>query len=376
MKLDILDKYLAIWEQYLFYFEQFFQMTERYSSTQFIKVIPNTKIDLQAIREIKKLDIRRSLLFGSKVVDYSLNSLSNEYFTLYGNKISQYEKSTAFSQLAEILPIVAVWFLNSKKLYRFSENFFSLMWHTDIEEFKLADIYFPFDSYIIALPHIVNVMQDTLQISHILFQKYMALDGEWRVRVMLLGPTLMKRYDLIKTFEKRFEKSFQRNDWESYTRYFNEWLKDFYVPQIDYSFFLNPSLGEIHSMLAKTDKGIADLCLLAFKLALYFMAIDNKKDETITRREESVMFTLTSKNITVDTFEIETPYSTSFASSNTQGNKKGISISDPRFRRGYFRRKPGEGKNPHALKVVQVRPTIINKHLLSEKSLKISEQNI
>ncbi|MFN7161069.1 MAG: hypothetical protein ACK4NC_05720 [Candidatus Gracilibacteria bacterium] len=382
MKLDILDKYLAIWEQFISHYECYFELMEKYQKSPGIfKKIPDTNIDQSALRAIKALNVRKSLFFGSKLIDYAKNSLSKEYYTHYHEKLGlhgQGKPVTIVRQILDVVPDVASWFLHSKKVYSLSGNFFALMCHTDIKDFFLSDIVFPFDSYLIALPLSVQIMQEQIEISHVLFQKYQLLD-EWRIRVVLLGPTLMKKHDQIKVFEKRFSKSFQSNDPTMYLTYLGQWINDLRIPMIDFGVEQNIHLGGLYDLIAKDDKNSADVFLLAFKVALYFMSMDNKTDETIKENKEPAVFSLKNgsiKNILVDLFEIDTSYSISHFSSSSSESKKGASMMDPRFRRGYFRRKPGEGKNPNAAKVVQVRPTIINKHLLSEKSLKISEQKI
>jgi hypothetical protein len=67
---------------------------------------------------------------------------------------------------------------------------------------------------------------------------------------------------------------------------------------------------------------------------------------------------------------------TIFSSREVNEELAGCMKKNPHFRRGFWKRPPGQGHNPDAEKSIWVRPTIVNRHLLREGELPLGAETI
>lgn len=374
-ELQILDEYLLLWEKFIEFFSEYFRLQglKKIPGVD-IQNIPGSALTYEAVKKLQDLQLRKILLTRPQdLLDYDTQQFTKLFHDLYLDKVgltADHQQRTIVSQILDSVVDVLKWFLCSKKVYALSENMFSLLAATDILDFQFADIVFPFQAFLIKLPYEVHVKSGQISVTHVFCQNYM--HEMPRCRIVLLGPSISGKIATLPFAEKKFEKASKNKDPRPYFRYLGEWIDDINLPMVDLGFAQNVQLQRLYDEIAADDVPIAELFLLPMKVALYLMSLGPKDTETVQVKKGEEHFMIKGaavKKISTDIFHLDTTYTVQ-AYGGANGERATVPrwTLDPSFRRGYFRRMPGRGNDPHAPKVVRVRPTMINKHLLETKN--------
>jgi len=360
-------------------------------------------LDTYKGKDIKKLSVtesfRQDLLRCGKsnridVGKYDLNHLFEEDSPF----------STQYRQFSTVPYSVLDWVSNSRRVFSLSSQMQHAFENISVGQFSSDDVRLPFGSFIIELAE--PIISCDQEFSHIYVGDIMKYVNQTDIAdnfedtqlsamsIMLLSKEFAQYEALSASVKKRLRRNIRPGDSSSFGELVTQAMSDKIGETIHYPFYMfriatrmpledTGMINRWHKFGEKSETDSYDRYDCMYKvlriisnLCIYLTTISSpdsanagtKSSDWVKPRVAS------SSNLRVITNGMEvcdiSAYHT-LQEMSERDDSTGTSgeTQSPHWRRGHFRRKPGEGNNPDAPKSVWVKPTLVNAHLIPEIGL-------
>ncbi len=300
------------------------------------------------------------------------------------------------------------WTVGSRRVFRLSEDLQTLIAATSLEDVKLGDLRFPFDSFAIELP-VPIVGESGNRYDMLLFASHSqnALSGGNNAGMCLLIPDRCAEYNPLSLALKReLTELSKRKKWDALKHkchiaerhvltYRNmhapllwqadnkEDLVTEHIAKLFQAFAKKGGFDDIGALGDRVAQQqalriLAGVCLYIRTLPAVSKHRTEWQDADIEPLAMPVQAVVDEAQVCMLSCEFTlSPEERNLLESKSVSEElAGCTQKNPHFRRGFWRRPPGEGQNPDAEKSVWVRPTVIDRHLLQKGQLPLGAETI
>jgi hypothetical protein len=301
----------------------------------------------------------------------------------------------AFGSLATLPYELSDWTQHSRRVFYTTHEIQTLLSLTSFEKITWGDIPWPFSSFVVALedPIMGTINGWNANIDTILVSRYESSEGAGII-FRFLGDNLDRKKTLNWFDRDQLERAFKKGT-NRFADIRNGLLRQnevsiptsfasiFWQDLLQDEFVMDTLSGPVAHVKEKHDREMQPMseddkneCRpildAAFRivvgLCLYLTTLPATSEHR-SEWEPSPLSSSTAKKLALSNgAEVCTVSSIHKLSAEEQGitelGKRSFVEMSAHWRRGYWRRKPGEGNDPNALKVVLVRPTLVRKDRL------------
>ncbi len=286
-----------------------------------------------------------------------------------------------YSKLATIPMVMMGWTRSSRRVFTLTPEMQHAFSYISVADVPIKDICFPFDSFLIELPSPIENGDHT--ISHIMVSKMVSGSAVQTRSIRLfdmLNQNLLEYRPLTKAQNIEAGDLLRRKNKRKIQMFLERYgakriqnLYRFRAPMVafnDDSEYTAPTLVTQQNL----SEAEALMTKIVLNLCLYLEALSGTEHETHADRQWNRTGPKNRTEFIADEMEVceIKGFHTLRTLSGHHSNRDGAyEITEPYWRRGHKRRRPGEGRNPLAVKSVKVLPSLVRADLIPEYGLPV-----
>lgn len=291
----------------------------------------------------------------------------------------------SFEQLAMVPALLAAWTAWSRQVFRLDANLQVLFEMTSVSELTWADVPWPFDAFAVMLDRpLVDEKDGTTFDCMLLTRRVYAVASPHRqwpnLSIMLLDTRLADYPQLGRPRRQRLERLAEARRWSNLdVEVRKEWLtyhpRRIRLPLIE---MFCPAKERIVDLLDQFDQHrsaekaplhpLHFAMRLAVGLSIYLAMLPPRSPQVRWEPDEAPrdpeIRAITSGAHVCTVLNSHTLTAEEQHSLDSHSGLDRFRQLSPHWRRGHFRREPGQGQNPNAPRSIWVRPTLVRKDLV------------